>query len=53
MTKHAKIIYIKSGVRILAFLNMCYAPQYPQALVGTAILLIAAEVFGIIEEVGQ
>lgn len=53
MTRHTKISYVKSGVRTLAFLNMCYAPNYPQALVGTAMLLIAAEVFGIIEEFGE
>ena len=44
MNKHRNISFIKSGIRILGFIVLVFNIYVP------AVLLIAAEVVGIIEE---
>lgn len=53
MTRHAKISYVKSALRVLGFLNLLYVPIHLQAVYGTAGLLIMAEILGIVEEFGE
>jgi hypothetical protein len=49
LTKHSKISYIKSGIRIVGF---GFLPFGPVCLFVGAGLLIVAELFGIAEEWG-
>lgn len=50
MTVHAKISYIKSGVRIVGYVLGGYISTY---FLLPAILLTIAEVIGIVEEIGN
>lgn len=52
MTKHAKISYVKSAVRLLGYMHLLFVPVHIHAIYGAALLLIAAEILGIIEEFG-
>jgi hypothetical protein len=52
MTAHAQLSYIKSGIRIFGYLFMLGVTQHPCILVA-AILLLIAEVVGIVEEIGE
>jgi hypothetical protein len=49
---HAKISYVKSGVRILGYLFMGGVGHQHPCLVLAAGLLIVAEIIGIVEEIG-
>jgi hypothetical protein len=48
---HAKISYVKSGVRILGYGCLFFVDHHP-AIYACAVFLILAEVIGIIEEIG-
>ena len=48
---HAKISYLKSGVRILGYLCLFLVDRHP-AILFAAGFLIVAEVIGIVEEIG-
>lgn len=49
LTKHSKISYIKSGIRIVGF---AFIPVPHFGLITAAVILILAEGFGIWEELG-
>jgi len=48
---HAKISYVKSGVRILGYGCLFLVDHHP-AVYAAAGLLIIAEIIGIVEEIG-
>lgn len=50
---HAKISYVKSGIRILGYLALTGVGHQHPCVVGAGILLIVAEIIGIIEEFGH
>jgi hypothetical protein len=52
MTRHAKVSYIKSTVRIFGYISLTEVITNPWAA-AVAGLLIVAEVLGIIEELGE
>ncbi len=50
-SEHAKISYLKSGIRIAGYLCFFGVSRHP-AIFFAAVLLIGAEIVGIIEEIG-
>jgi len=51
-SEHAKISYLKSGVRIIGYLFMTAVGHQHPCLVAAGTILIVAEVIGIVEEIG-
>ena len=49
---HAKISYLKSGIRILGYAAMLFVDHHP-CIVLAGGLLIVAEIIGIVEEFGH
>ncbi len=50
-SEHAKISYLKSGIRIAGYLCFFGVSRHP-AIFFAAVFLIGAEIVGIIEEIG-
>lgn len=48
---HAKISYLKSGIRILGYACLLFVDHHP-AIILAAVVLIGSEVVGIVEEFG-
>lgn len=50
LTQHTVISYIKSTIRIAGYIAIAFAAP---ELLSASVLLVASEVVGIIEEIGQ
>jgi hypothetical protein len=51
-SEHAKISYLKSGIRILGYTCLLFVDHHPVIVLAGGIL-IASEILGIIEEFGH